>query len=62
MIVDEPHIILAASLVKRTAKAFLLRRDSDDEEFWVPQSVCEWQEADTWAIAKWWAEKNGIGD
>jgi hypothetical protein len=57
---DEPYIIIDATLVRRTGKAFLLRRISDDEEFWVPQSCAEWQKADTWAIAKWWADKNGV--
>ena len=60
MITDEPHYIIAATMVKRTPKAFLLKRTSDNEEFWVPQSQCEWQQHGIWAITKWWADQNGV--
>ncbi len=60
MITDEPHIIVNAKLKRTTNGAFLLARVSDGEEFWVPKSQCEWQRHDTWAIAKWFANKEGI--
>lgn len=60
MITDEPHILISAKMIASTAKAWQLRRLSDGEEFWLPKSVCEWQSHETWAIAKWFADKEGI--
>lgn len=60
MITDEPHITIKAKMIGGSAKAWHLERLSDGEEFWVPKSVSEWISHETWAIAQWFANKEGI--
>lgn len=59
---DTPHIIILAKLRNSSPRAWFLERLSDGETFWVPKSVAEWQSADTWMIAQWWAKKEGLDD
>lgn len=57
---DEPHIIVTASLVRSTGKAWLLLLEENGEEIWLPKTQGEWVAADTWRISKWIAEQKGI--
>lgn len=59
-IVDEPHLIIKAVLVRSSEKAWLLQLVESEEEVWIPKSQGEWQSADTWAITRWIADQKGI--